>query len=379
MPYASSINKNTFAFSERQNSWTTRYGFVPTCYANCGDSMLSSKDNTAIWLHDVNEERNKFYDGGLGASSVEVSFNDLPSDVKVFNSVSIETNISNLGASFFLSDEVKQQELPSFLLVDTATFYTTPFYIGDEEEKFVDLEGIKYCPVPRVGDSSLSISNNPEKPSDSSFIYMGAISLDSTLYDASFFEEQEGFYEFKVRLSKSSGNAIPVGKYNPQNPIVPSGPDILIPSETNFKVLAFDIDTGQDVLINRNEQINAFTANGIRNSLSVVGQDGDILTLRYERITGFSGVTAPSFVPFELFVSNANPVNPVIAEPFSFVLNSGEPLFLATPNVVNGEQARSTYMRTRFNINSLGKYMEINAVNCDYDLSRNHHSLTQNS
>lgn len=383
MPFIAN-NSTTFAFSERQNSWTTRYTFTPTCYANCGDSMLSSKDNTGIWLHDVNEDRNNFYNASSGkASEIEVSFNDLPSDVKVFNSVSVETNAKSISADFFSSDELKDTNSVGTPFSDGQTSNYGSFYISDEQEGFVDLEGIKYCPVPRNTPIPWVTPNIPDL-SDSSTIYMGAISLDPELLEPDFFEEQQGFYEFKVRLSKSVESSIPVGRYNQLNlpGIVPGGPEIQIPSETNFKILAFDAGTNEDVLI-LNEEQTFGTPNtpSLSNSLSVVAQDGDVLTLRYERRVSYYELATPTppFVPFELFVSNGNPVLPEIAEPFSFVLNSGDPMFLQTPQFINGEQMRSTYMRTRFNIHSQGEYVEINAINCDYDLSRNHHSLTQNS
>ena len=370
----------TFAFSERQNSWTTRYSFAPTCYANCGDSMLSSKDNTAIWLHDVNEQRNKFYGGGALSSVIEVSFNDLPSDVKVFNSVSVETNIKNISASFFSSDELKDQGLSGIPLSDGETASYSSFFFSDETEGFIDLEGIKYCPVPRNTPTGFHVQHLGDL-SDSSTVYMGAISLDSSLLESSFFEEQQDFYEFKVRLSKSVESSIPVGRYNPIDlPNFSKGPEVQIPTETNFKILAFDAGENEDVLVtNEDQYYGGPGAPSLRNSLCIVAQDGDVLTLRYQRHVSFYEQPAPPFVPSELFLSNGNPINPEIAEPFSFVLNSGDPMFLSTPQSVNGEQIRSTYMRTIFYINSQGEYMEVNAINCDYDLSRNHHSLTQNS
>lgn len=373
----------TFAFSERQEAWTTRYSFKPTCYANCGDSMLSSKDDTAVWIHDVNDERNKFYGRpAIYPSIIEVSFNDLPSDVKVFNSVSVETNSAGNGihAKFFSTDELQDLYDDGSITWDGQSGSYGSFYVGEENEVFTDLEGIKYLPVPRNATTSFVNHRLPDL-NDSSTIYMGAISLDSSLLDSSFFEEQEGFYDFKVRLSKRVESSIPVGIYNESNvPGWSNGPEILIPSETNFKILAFDAETGEDVIINSDEELFGTIASTSRNnSLCVIGQDGDVLTLRYQRRTSYYEPAPASFIPFELFVANGDPVNPEIAEPFSFVLNTDEPMFLQTPNAINGEQMRSTYMRTMFRINSYGKYMELNAVNCDYDLSRNHHSLTQNS
>ena len=53
----------TFAFSER-GRLDNQIFFVPSCYANCSDEMLSFKDGVGKgWIHDKNPKRNFFYEG----------------------------------------------------------------------------------------------------------------------------------------------------------------------------------------------------------------------------------------------------------------------------------------------------------------------------
>ena len=130
----------TIAFSEKFNSWTTRYSFEPTCYSTTGNKMVSFNDNGKVWLHDSNEDRCNFYDNIYGAS-IEVVSNQDPSAIKMFKSISLETNGSPWSGKVFTNDE----------------------YSGNEKQEgdilssfFKNKEGFKYSEMPR---SKLSSSN----------------------------------------------------------------------------------------------------------------------------------------------------------------------------------------------------------------------------
>ena len=362
-------NQRTFAFSKKQKAWVTRYGFEPTCYANCGDIMLSSKDQAKVWRHDATEERNNFY-GDQSYSSLEVSFNDLPSDIKIFNSVSVETNSENITAVFNTRDELNVQVDQQAPFGEVAATYPyRDFLIAEEAEQFTDKEGFKYVSVPRIGITSTLVHGRGD--GDLNIIYMGSLSIDNSLIESSFVEEQTEAVEFKVRLSKSSGAAVPVGRYNQSGfPSFFEGPTLLIADGDGFKECAFNVETGEDAIIDHNT--GNFFGSGLNsnlNSLFVVAQEGDIITLRYER-RHFPdyGESVPPFVPFEIFFS----------PPFNSFLNGEALLFVETPPAINGEQLRSSYMRTSFAFQG-SDYIEINAVNAEYDISTYHHSLTQNS
>jgi hypothetical protein len=93
----------TFAFSHKDKVWKTRYSFTPTSYAYVDNFMLStngrhptSNNNASeisnhFWLHDTNGAHNRFY-GFQYDMSVAFVANYSPSAVKIFKSLSVESN-----------------------------------------------------------------------------------------------------------------------------------------------------------------------------------------------------------------------------------------------------------------------------------------------
>ena len=140
---ASIEKETTFAFSKRRDAWTTRYSFTPTCYATCGDILMSSKDTddiNGVWRHDTNNTRNSFY-GALHKTSMTLSSNDDPSAVKIFKSISLETNTPDWSAKFYSNSEYAE---------DNNSQETEAF------SAFKDKEGFKYMEVPRSIKNSTS-------------------------------------------------------------------------------------------------------------------------------------------------------------------------------------------------------------------------------
>ena len=85
----------TFAFSHRGGYWKTRYSFFSNCYAQIDrvfasfNTIISGANRQApIWVHGLGPNNN-FYGGQVG-SELSVSFNERPSQNKIFKSVSIE-------------------------------------------------------------------------------------------------------------------------------------------------------------------------------------------------------------------------------------------------------------------------------------------------
>lgn len=130
----------TIAYSNRYNAWSTRYSFEPTCYASVDNFFISAKDGEKVWRHDVNEERCKFYGEPASGAMIEIASNNDPSAVKIFKSISIETNENEWTAEVFTNDE----------------------YTGNERQEgsidsFISKEGYKYADTPR---SSINSSSN---------------------------------------------------------------------------------------------------------------------------------------------------------------------------------------------------------------------------
>lgn len=84
-------NNATWAFSEKDNAWTTRFSFTPSWVGSCGMTMFSSPSSGKLYSHNTNLLRNNFY--GVQYNS-EVTFvsNDQPNMNKVFNALAIHSN-----------------------------------------------------------------------------------------------------------------------------------------------------------------------------------------------------------------------------------------------------------------------------------------------
>jgi len=90
----------TIAFSHKGGYWKSRYSFAPRCYFYIGNEMYSSPGalSTAAsaesigWKHNSKTSvRNTFY-GDYYDSSLTIVSNYNPSQVKVFNAISVESN-----------------------------------------------------------------------------------------------------------------------------------------------------------------------------------------------------------------------------------------------------------------------------------------------
>lgn len=90
----------TIAFSHKGGYWKTRYSFAPWLYFSSGNDMFSSpglsfqngSGTTLGWKHNSKAaDRNTFY-GDYYDSSLTIVSNYNPSQIKVFNSMSIESN-----------------------------------------------------------------------------------------------------------------------------------------------------------------------------------------------------------------------------------------------------------------------------------------------
>lgn len=109
----------TVAFNSKSKTWTSFYSFIPTCYANIGDNLIScfnpSGTNNLFYIHSdeaqysdgstgQTPEKGEYY-GSASNSVVEVVSSFNPSMVKVFNALSMETDSNDWTAALFTSDQ----------------------------------------------------------------------------------------------------------------------------------------------------------------------------------------------------------------------------------------------------------------------------------
>ena len=128
----------TFAFSNRFDKWTTRYSFTPTCYGVV-DNHFVSANNSKVWKHDVNSKRCNFY-GESDGCGLTLASNQDPSAIKVFNSLSLETNSNKWTAEIKANEE---KEIQSGLV---------------NQQDWKNKEGFLYADMPKsVNNSSSNI------------------------------------------------------------------------------------------------------------------------------------------------------------------------------------------------------------------------------
>jgi len=308
----------TFAFSKRSDSWATRYSFVPTCYANCGDVLLSCKSNptdsqNGIWKHDTNANRNRFY-GSDYRSSLTVSSNNDPSAIKLFKSVSLESNKKDWTAKFYSNTEYNDSNSQE----------------TDVVNGFIDKEGFKYLEVPRSKKNSTS--NVIPCPS-LSFIEGAATDIFSTIGQiaGSFALQYFNSVVFNLNINNPQYTAPPLGT-----------------------VYAL-INGG---LVDFNQAYpNVIGSSGIPN-IQITSVDNNSVQITSDK--------------WDEEVLTVDDYANYLSE---FLQN---PLFVVTPAEINGDSMRGPYLKMDLTINTTDP-LELYAVNVDYEFSKLDKRLTQNT
>ncbi len=86
--YNLTLNNQTVSFKESSDGWPSRKSFIPEWGISLNADYYTMS-NGMLWSHD-NENRNKFYEGTTAKSSVQLIFNDNPSKIKNFKTLSYE-------------------------------------------------------------------------------------------------------------------------------------------------------------------------------------------------------------------------------------------------------------------------------------------------
>ena len=106
----------TLTYAEKVKGFTSFHSFIPDAINFLNNRLFSIK-NGQIYIHNQEDvPRNNFY-GEQFKSKVELIFNDVPSDDKIFKSINLEGNApwdidltTNLTESTIKEDEFLQKE-----------------------------------------------------------------------------------------------------------------------------------------------------------------------------------------------------------------------------------------------------------------------------
>lgn len=112
----------TISFDEKNNGWTSFWSYKPECMSRLNNGFFSFKNGQLYKHHSETSLRNKFYDenGDLQTypSTLSFVFNQDPSDIKHFKTLSLESNtkywevdlLTNLDSGHVLSDSFQTRE-----------------------------------------------------------------------------------------------------------------------------------------------------------------------------------------------------------------------------------------------------------------------------
>ena len=331
----------TIAYSEKYQSWVSRYSFEPTCYSTIGNSLISFNDNGGVWSHDTNDSRCNFY-GNQSGATIEVVSNQDPSAIKMFKSLSVETNGTGWSGKVYTNDEYSGNEKQE----------------GDILESFFkNKEGFKYADMPR------------SKVNSSSFALLGP-SLDFPTPTVN-----QSPLHFLIQDSISSqglflaGSAIIGADGNPLKTF-----DFDIPSRVYGS-----IQVNNPLLYKKpDEEIQELPG------VNVVGYGDDFVRLSI--LVNQEGVPYPfeplgsSFYFPELNIALGDALySTTTANEGAIIAMSGNAtMFVSYNSEVEGDQMRGPYARVMLETQTAEPF-ELHAINVDYEFSKLDKRLTQNS
>ena len=371
----------TIAFSNKYSAWSTRYSFEPTCFARTGNTLLSSQEGTGIWKHDSNESRGEFY-GTAYPSMLEISSNQDPSAVKIFKSLSIESNGGEWGAEVYTNDEyVDQAERQEGII---------------ESNSFINKEGFKYAEMPLSSvnsTSNIAVVGSSDYPLGSALHYYLSYSLYSLQYSTAGTQAPGNFF-----YSMSSHVTPLIGVEGSTTSVLPFELEFTSPDTS---LLPFSNKT--EILANIGGEVTSFNEYLQTNVLSVVLAalpSGSVFSIHALKVDdGLFGGKAikcqvSSSIPIELADYTESSVTDLsravdlaisnffydlttslVGEVYTDVITPRR-LFLKSPSDVNGDSMRGPYARIKLSITTPDP-IELHAVNVDYEFSKLDARLTQ--
>tara|TARA_R100000951_G_scaffold56468_1_gene47431 strand:- start:354 stop:1274 length:921 start_codon:yes stop_codon:yes gene_type:complete len=303
-----------------------------------GNKMLSSKDGLGVWLHDQLSTRNKFYGNPAAKSSITVSANQDPSAVKMYKSLSLETNTKDW----------------------TAEVCTNVEYEGKEKQKgsissFEKKEGFQYAEMPRdVLNSTRNIVGKPftvssltEEYGSTDAFAIGS-NFASELYGGNYVNPQgltlfpviaeEGFIPEDYAYSKT----LNVSLYNVQN---------------GSLLELFDVPGSVDYPQNNADPLALYV-------LGYQKYEGKVLLMLAYKTVSINSLGESPFQNNIFFAEGT-------------VLYNNQLVFAVKPEI-DGDQLRGPYANVEISTQT-DKHAEIHAINVDYEFSKLDKRLTQNT
>ncbi len=177
----------TISYAEKAKGWTSFKSFFPDAGISVSNNYytfqnLTGSNNSYVWLHDSNETRNTFYDlapsnSNNAFSTLTFVFNEEPSIVKKFNTLSYEGSKSKVDASTNDGDWYNLTGVDGWF----AEKITTDLQTGEVNE-FIEKEGKWFNFIKGDLESYTSASDNNIDTSE--FTVQGLGLITETSYQA---------------------------------------------------------------------------------------------------------------------------------------------------------------------------------------------------
>ena len=241
----------TIGFSHRGGYWTSRYSFTPTCYGNVDNIMISNNDlhpeNTNLettgvsvlfWRHNENNTHNNF-NGKQYPSKISVVSNEGPSAVKMFKSLSLEsnsnqwtgmcgTNINPLGSN---QDELQLGQIQGFVRKEGTQYGELPRDIANSDSNIdfacmvseIVTADIVFSVLSGVGENHLVWGVEATVPDVSIHGGMGTIALFREGNQFKYFNLNGEVFNYTDFSTAIQNNAVHVHAYDAANNIIQFG------------------------------------------------------------------------------------------------------------------------------------------------------------
>ena len=231
----------TIAFSHKGGFWKTRYSFTPTCYARIDNHFISTngvhpnaEENVFgvglnFWMHESTMSHNTFY-GKRHMSKVSVVCNQDPSAVKIFKSLSLEsnsnnwtgmssTNINPLGSN---QSELQMGSIEGFITKEGNQYSELPKSVANSDSHIdfactvseIVTNNTQFISLIGVGQNHFVWSVDASVPSVSINGGMGSIVLFRDGNEFKYFNLDGGVFTYTTFNEALQNNAVHVHSYN---------------------------------------------------------------------------------------------------------------------------------------------------------------------
>lgn len=339
----------TIAFSHKGGFWKTRYSYAPTCYSTVDNVMITNNSTYTpegqaegqvdhFWEHNINNQRNRFYDRD-SASTIRVISNQDPSSVKLFKAISLESSTGSFSAGFTSNAE---QEVGNVV-------NNPDFQLGATVNNFTLKEGIQYAEIPR--------SRNPSS-SHLDFVCIINEVIDS---DDDIYETTANYSELPIIPLLPTRYGWNADTVTLPNTSIPSG----------YQTVAIFVDTNDiPYYLSFNSSLDEWELSVFQSDLAFGMTWNEVVyihsynpdnTITFASAATDSDGNYPPVITDELGIQSSP-----FDELFSGDNWSNIRLFSATEPKINGDPMRGKFLAADLTIGG-GESFELHAINIDYE------------